>query len=99
MASPRMISVEEALRRILSYVERCEPEDRAPLDALGQVLAKDVVAPLEWGPVVGRGRNGEGNGERDRPAEASEGADDSRAVGHASRPLGRTPVESPDQGD
>ena len=33
-----MISVEEALQRILSYVHVLEPEEKPILDALGQVL-------------------------------------------------------------
>ena len=45
-----MISVEEALERILSYVHVLEPEERPILDALGQVVAEDVVSPLDIPP-------------------------------------------------
>ncbi|MDE3094682.1 MAG: molybdopterin molybdotransferase MoeA [Chloroflexota bacterium] len=45
-----MISVEEALERILSHVHVLEPEERPILDALGQVVAEDVVAPLDIPP-------------------------------------------------
>ncbi|MHB8377183.1 MAG: molybdopterin molybdotransferase MoeA [Dehalococcoidia bacterium] len=45
-----MISVEEALERILSYVRVLGPEERAILDALGQVVADDVVSPLDIPP-------------------------------------------------
>ncbi len=46
-----MISVEEALERILAHVHMLEPEERAVLDALGQVLAEDVVAPFSIPPL------------------------------------------------
>lgn len=42
-----MISVEEALERILSYVSILEPEERPILDALGQVVAEDVIADFD----------------------------------------------------
>ena len=37
-----MITVEEALERILGYVEVLEAEERPLLAALGKVLAEDV---------------------------------------------------------
>src|SRR5579884_1680846 len=46
-----MMSVEEALARILAYAHRLEPEERPLLDALGQVLAEDVVAPFSIPPL------------------------------------------------
>ncbi|MBI4571018.1 MAG: molybdopterin molybdotransferase MoeA [Chloroflexi bacterium] len=46
-----MISVEEALERILSFVHRLEPEERPILEALGQVLAEDAVAPFDIPPL------------------------------------------------
>ena len=46
-----MISVEEALEKILSYVEVLEPEERPILDCLGQVLAKDVYSPINIPPL------------------------------------------------
>ena len=51
MISQAMISVEEALERILSYVRRLEPEERAIVDALGQVLAEDVAAGFDIPPL------------------------------------------------
>ena len=42
-----MISVEEALQRILSYVHVLEPEEKPILDALGQVAADDVVSDFD----------------------------------------------------
>ena len=42
-----MISVEEALARILSYVSLLEPEEKPILDALGQVLAEDIVSGID----------------------------------------------------
>ena len=46
-----MISVEEALERILSYVDVLEPEERPLLDALGQVLAEDATADFDIPPL------------------------------------------------
>lgn len=46
-----MISVEEALERILALVPVLPPEDVPILDALGQVTATDVVARLNIPPL------------------------------------------------
>ena len=51
MDSQDMISVEEALERILSYFERLEPETQPITDALGQVLAEDVRADFDIPPL------------------------------------------------
>ena len=46
-----MISVEEALEKILSYVEILEPERKPILDCLGQVLAEDVYSAIDIPPL------------------------------------------------
>lgn len=46
-----MISVEEARDRILSFFSRLEPVRVPLLDALGQVIAEDVVAPFDIPPL------------------------------------------------
>ena len=46
-----MISVDEALERILGYVSVLEPEEKPILQALGQVLAEDVVSPFSIPPL------------------------------------------------
>ena len=46
-----MLSVEEALQRILSFVHVLEPEEKPTLQALGQVLAEDVVSQVNIPPV------------------------------------------------
>ena len=46
-----MLGVEEALQRILSYCDVLEAEDTPILDALGQVLAEDVVARYDIPPL------------------------------------------------
>lgn len=46
-----MISVEEALDRILATVRTLRPEEKPLLEALGQVLAGDVVADLNVPPA------------------------------------------------
>lgn len=46
-----MISVEEARERILAFFERLEPAEVPLLDALGQVVARDAVAPFDIPPL------------------------------------------------
>lgn len=46
-----MITVEEALERILEYVDVLEPEQRPLLEALGRVLAEDVSAEFDIPPL------------------------------------------------
>ncbi len=46
-----VISVEEALERILGHVHVLEPEERPVLEALGQVLAEDVVSDYDIPPL------------------------------------------------
>ena len=46
-----MITVEEALERILGYVEVLGPEEKPLLEALGQVLAEDVASTFDIPPL------------------------------------------------
>jgi len=46
-----MISVEEALEKILGYVEVLKPERKPILDCLGQVLAEDVYSTIDIPPL------------------------------------------------
>ncbi len=46
-----MISVEEARERILAFFERLNIERKPLLEALGQVLAEDIVAPFAIPPL------------------------------------------------
>lgn len=46
-----MISVEEALERILSYVSLLPVEEKPILDALGQVVAEDIVSGIDIPPL------------------------------------------------
>lgn len=46
-----MISVEEARDRILAFFDRLPAERKPLLNALGQVLAEDVVAPFDIPPL------------------------------------------------
>ncbi len=51
MGTPdKWLSVEEARERILAHCERMPAEERALLDALGQILAEDVVAGFSIPP-------------------------------------------------
>lgn len=53
-----MISVEEARERILAYFDRLEPEEKPILEALGQVVARDIVAPFDIPPLDNTGMDG-----------------------------------------
>ena len=46
-----MISVEEALKEILSNVSTLEPEQKPILESLGQVLAEDVYSEINIPPL------------------------------------------------
>jgi molybdopterin molybdotransferase len=46
-----MISIDEALERILGYVEVLPAQEQSLLDALGQVLAEDVEATFDIPPL------------------------------------------------
>ena len=46
-----MISVEEALERILSFVSLLDVEEKPILDALGQVAAEDIISPIDIPPL------------------------------------------------
>ena len=46
-----MLSVEEALERILSFFHVLEPEEKPILEALGQVLAEDAVSRYDIPPL------------------------------------------------
>jgi molybdopterin molybdotransferase len=46
-----MITIKEALERILSYVDRLPAEERHPIDALGHVLDEDVRAEFDIPPL------------------------------------------------
>ena len=51
MITQAMISVEDALERILAHVQRLDPEERSILDSLGQVLAEEVRAGSDIPPL------------------------------------------------
>ncbi len=46
-----MISVEEALEKVLNYVEVLESERKPILDCLGQVLAEDIYSKIDIPPL------------------------------------------------
>ena len=46
-----MISVEEALEKVLSYFEVLNPEGKPILNCLGQVLAEDVYPTIDVPPL------------------------------------------------
>jgi molybdopterin molybdotransferase len=46
-----MISVEEALDKVLSYVEVLKPERKPILDCMGQVVAEDVYSTIDIPPL------------------------------------------------
>jgi molybdopterin molybdotransferase len=53
-----VLSVEEALERVLSYFERLEPERVPILDALGCLLAEDIRADVDIPPYANSAMDG-----------------------------------------
>lgn len=53
-----MLSVEDALARILSHFHVLEPEEQPLVDTLGQVVAKDVVSPVDIPPFANSAMDG-----------------------------------------
>jgi molybdopterin molybdotransferase len=53
-----MITIEEALERILSYVSVMPAEEKHPLDALGQVLDEDIIATFDIPPLANTSMDG-----------------------------------------
>ena len=53
-----MLSVEEALERILAQFHVLEPESRPILEAMGQVLCDDVIAPFDIPPLENSAMDG-----------------------------------------
>ena len=56
--TPYMLSVEEARSRILDLFQPLESESKPILDALGQVLAEDVVSPMSIPPLANSAMDG-----------------------------------------
>jgi molybdopterin molybdotransferase len=53
-----MLSVEDALERILSHFQVLDAEERPLVDTLGQVLAEDVVSPVDIPPLANSAMDG-----------------------------------------
>ena len=53
-----MLSVEEAYERIMAHFSPLEPEEKPILQAMGQVLAEDVVAPFDLPPLANSAMDG-----------------------------------------
>lgn len=53
-----MISVEEALERILAYFQPLEPREVPLLDAIGQVLAQDITSGFDIPPLANTAMDG-----------------------------------------
>lgn len=53
-----MLSVEEAYERIMASFSPLEPEEKPLLECLGQVLAADVISPLDLPPLPNSGMDG-----------------------------------------
>ena len=56
--TPYMLSVEEARSRILDLFQPLESERKPILEALGQVLAEDVVSPMSIPPLANSAMDG-----------------------------------------
>ena len=76
-----MLSVEEALERVLALVERLEPEEAPLLDAQGQVLAEEVRAPFDIPGLANSAMDGYAVRQADVAAAVPERPAELRVVG------------------
>jgi molybdopterin molybdotransferase len=76
-----VISVEEALERILSYVSVLEPEEKPVLDALGQVLAEGITSEIDIPPLDNTAMDGYAVRAADTTGAALESPVNLRVVG------------------
>ena len=76
-----MITIQEALERILSYVDVLPPEEKHPLDALGQVLAEDISATFDIPPLDNTGMDGYAVRAADTAGATEDHARELRVVG------------------
>ena len=53
-----MLSVEEAFERIIAFFNPLEPVEIPILDSLGQVLAEDILSPLDLPPLTNSAMDG-----------------------------------------
>ena len=53
-----MLSVEDALSRIISCFTALDPEEKPILECLGQILAEDITSPLNLPPLSNSGMDG-----------------------------------------
>jgi molybdopterin molybdotransferase len=70
-----MISVEQALEKVLSYVEVLDREEKPILECLGQVLDEDVFSPINVPPLDNSAMDGYA-----LQAESTQGATESSPV-------------------
>lgn len=76
-----MISVQEALERILSYVDVLEAEEKPLIEALGQVLDEDVDAPFDVPPLDNTAMDGYAVRAADTAGAAPEAPRELRVIG------------------
>jgi len=76
-----VISVEDALERILSYVDVLEPEEKPLLEALGQVLVEDVMSSFDIPPLDNTSMDGYAVRAEDTRGASPESPVDLRVVG------------------
>jgi molybdopterin molybdotransferase len=58
ISNVQMISVEEALEKILGYIAVLEPEEKHVLECLGQVAAEDIRSSIDVPPLDNAGMDG-----------------------------------------
>ena len=85
-----MLTVEEALEKVLALVSPLGPEEKPILQALGQVLAEDINSPLDVPPADNAAMDGYAVRAEDTPGAGKEGARLLRVVGEVA--AGSMPV-------
>ena len=77
-----MLDVEEALDRILAYFAPLPSEDVPLLDALGQVLAESLIAPISIPPLDNSAMDGYALRSSDISRASGESSVELRVIGH-----------------
>ena len=92
-----MLSVEEAYERIMAHFSPLDAEEKPILQALGQVLAEDVVSPIDLPPLANSAMDGYALLHHDIRGSAPDSPGTLRVVGQVA--AGQVPTREISQGE
>ncbi len=87
-----MLSVEDALERILSFFQVLDPEEKPLLEALGQVLVEDATSPYNIPPMDNSAMDGYAVQAADVKGASKDSPVNLRVIGHVA--AGHLPAEA-----